>query len=156
MPSNHLIGRLVICFVTCAPWNISGSLVHSSLVVHNVFIILGPLFVLLLILVVESMVKLSVSPLVVQVIHQCLVVGSPIESAALLSGRLAHALASSSKTLGSRRGFLVKHCELLLFSLNLLLIIVNSPTDFVHAVDVHITPSVVLCVIKRALRTLVD
>ena len=82
-------------------------------------------------------------------------ISSAVEGVVLLESGLAHALASRAETLGSRGGLLVKHLELLFFSGDLVGVVVYSTTDFVHTVNVSITPSVVLSEIKRALRTLV-
>ena len=82
-------------------------------------------------------------------------ISSAVEGVVLLESGLAHTLASRAETLGSRGGLLVKHLELLFFSGDLVGVVVYSTTDFVHTVNVSITPCVVLSEIKRALRTLV-
>ena len=83
MPSNDLVSRLVISFVAGAPWDVSVAISQFPLVVHDILIIYGPLPVLRLILVDQSLVKLSVSPLVVQVVHLRLMVSSPVEGVIL-------------------------------------------------------------------------
>ena len=51
MPSDHLIGRLVISFIACAPWYVSIAISQLFLIVDDMLIILGPLPILRLILV---------------------------------------------------------------------------------------------------------
>lgn len=82
-------------------------------------------------------------------------ISTAVEGVVLLKSGLTHALASRAETLGSGGGLLVKHLELLFFPGDLMGVIVDSTTDFVHTVNVSITPSIVLSEIKRALRTLV-
>ena len=82
-------------------------------------------------------------------------VSSSVESVVLLETGLAHALASWSETLGGRGSLLIKHLELLFFPGDLMGVVIDSTTDFVHTMNVSITSGVVLSEIKRALRTLV-
>ena len=113
MPSDHLVSSFVVCFVPCAPRNVAlSSVVELFLIVNYVLIILGSFFILLFILIVERLVKLSVS-LIIQIIS-CDLRLLAIKSAAglcllrALTWHHARATSPGSKVGGSRCGLLIE------------------------------------------------
>jgi len=108
-------------------------------------VILGSLPVLALVLVVQRLVKLSVS-LVIQVVNLRSVVGLPVERVARLRG-LAHAIASGTEPLRGGGSFLVELLQFLLLFSNLLVVVVDPTANLMHAMDVDVATRVVFRVV---------
>ena len=161
MPSNGLIGCLVISFVPGSPWHMAlAALIELLCVLHETLLIFGSSPVHLLILVVERLSELGVS-LVVQIVHLRLVLLAPVEGArgfVLCALRLEEARAVAAGTkLGRRRcSLLVQLLQLLLLACYLVLVVINAVAYLIHVVHIHVSSSIISREVQGALRAVVD